>query len=391
MTYINAHEEGAFFVSVGRGNDPYATTMAVLTTLKLPDFSNKRVLLKPNAGRLVLPGKGITTDPRVVAAACDFFIERGAEVAVGESTIIGVKPLECLESTGIAPIARERHIPVLDLDDEPADITPVAGIVLDHLKICGAVKRFDYVVSIPVMKTHMHCGVSLSLKNMKGCLRGREKVRLHQLPQPAIATQEKTLDLAIADLSMVLAPDLALIDGTVGMEGLGPSGGEPKEMNIVVASTDYLSADMVAAALMGFELEEIPHLRLAAERAGRKLSLDMVRVDQAGWREWINPFERPPQKISIEYPKIEVKDVESCSACVSTLMLFLKRYYSELGDYLPLEIAIGKAHGELPPGTLCIGNCTAKACRKGLLVKGCPPVASDILKVLKESREGGAG
>ena len=219
---------------------------------------------------------------------------------------------------------------------------------------------------------------------MKGCLRGREKVRLHQLPQPGEHTGEKTLDLAVADMSTVLSPDLAIIDGMICMEGLGPSGGEIKQLNLVLASTDYLSADLIAGKIMGFEPEEIPHLRLSAELAGHSLDINDISVSPVQWREWISPFERPPQKLSLEFPNIEVNDSESCSACVSTLMLFLKRYYSELGDYFPLQIAIGKAHENLPAGTLCIGNCTSKACEHGIFVKGCPPVASDILQTLKD-------
>ena len=38
----------------------------------------------------------------------------------------------------------------------------------------------------------------------------------------------KPIDVAIADMSGVLRPHLSIIDGTVGMEGLGPSAGKPK-------------------------------------------------------------------------------------------------------------------------------------------------------------------
>ncbi|NLF38162.1 DUF362 domain-containing protein, partial [bacterium] len=148
------------FVAVRHGADAYANARAALEALALPDFHGTRVLLKPNAGRLVPPRKGITTHPSVVAAACDFFVKAGADVSVGESTIIGVKPLECLESTGIAAVVRERGLPLIDLDKLPARRTTVpGGTVLNHLMVCGAMAEFDYVVSIPVMKTHMHCVV----------------------------------------------------------------------------------------------------------------------------------------------------------------------------------------------------------------------------------------
>jgi len=374
------------FVAVCHGNNAYANAINVLERIDLPDLSGKKILLKPNAGRKVQPGKAITTNPHVVAAACDFFKKIGAEVTVGEGTILGVTPFECLESTGIADEVEKRGIPMIDLDAAPADKIEIKdAVVLNFARISSAITNFDYIVSIPVMKTHMHCVVTLSIKNMKGCLKGREKVRLHQLPQPSTPVNEKTLDLAIADLSTVLIPDIVLIDGSLGLEGLGPSAGTPKRVDVVLASTNCFAADAVAAAIMGIKPEDIPHLRLTAERAGESISIDDISIDPSNWRDWIKPFELPPKEISLNFPKVEVLDCESCSACVSTLTMFLKRNYKDIADYLPLKFAIGKGHDVIPEGTLCVGNCTIKKCGDNKLVKGCPPVASDILKALTDN------
>ena len=80
------------------------------------------------------------------------------------------------------------------------------------------------------MKMHMHTGVTLAVKNMKGCLWRKSKVDLHMLP-PLPGHNEKTLDIAIADMSAILRPHLSIIDGTIGMEGLGPSAGKAKQMD----------------------------------------------------------------------------------------------------------------------------------------------------------------
>jgi len=375
-------------VAVRRGPDAYATALAALRALALPELRGRRVLLKPNAGRRVEPGLGITTNPAVVAAACDFFLACGAQPSVGESTIVGVTPLDCLDATGIAAVARARGIPVLDLDALPARVTPISnGLVLDHLRVCGALAAFDYVVSIPVMKTHMHCSVSLSLKNMKGCLRGHEKVRLHQLPPCAAQPGSKPLDLAIADMATILAPQLALIDGSTGMQGLGPSAGTQIHPGLMIASTDCLAADAIAACLMGFAPAEIAHLALTAQRGLGVIDCALIDVDPPHWREWTVPFERPPQKLSFEFKHITVLDQESCSACLSTMLMFLKRHYAELGEYLPLTLAIGKGHASAPDGTFCVGNCTAKtAAGQHVFIKGCPPVASEILRQIKQQR-----
>jgi hypothetical protein len=183
------------------GDGPYANTRAALAQIDLSPAKGKRVLLKPNAGRIAAPGAGITTDPQVVAAAIDAFSEIGADVAVGESPILGVKTLEAFDAVGITHIARERGCPLIDMDARKFVNVPVPdGLAIDSLKVCPEVFEYDLVVSLPVMKMHMHTGVTLSVKNMKGCLWQRSKVDLHMIPQVK-DIDEKTINIAIADMA----------------------------------------------------------------------------------------------------------------------------------------------------------------------------------------------
>ena len=373
-------------VAVAHGNGPYHNTLTALKSIPMQVVRGKRLLLKPNAGRIAHSGEGITTHAEVVAAAIDAFNEAGAEVAVGESPITGVKALEALEATGITAEARKRNCPLIDMDKRPfVEMDIPNGRVLHKLKICPEVLEFDVIVSVPVMKMHMHTDVTLSVKNMKGCLWRRSKVQLHMLP-PIEGSDEKPINVAIADMASVLRPHLAIIDGTVGMEGLGPSAGQPKSLDCVVVGADAFAADAVACRLMGTCAEDVPYLRMGAERQMGVIDMDRMTITPEHWQDWESHFEKPPQNLSIEFPNITVKDNNSCSACQSTLLLFLKDYADRIFDYLPdqdrLDIAIGKGHTELPEKTLCIGNCTAGFKQNNPFVTGCPPVASEILKKL---------
>jgi uncharacterized protein (DUF362 family) len=373
-------------VAVAHGQGPYHNTITALGSISLQAVRGKRVLLKPNAGRVARSGEGITTHAEVVAAAIDAFRRAGADVAVGESPITGVKTMDAFEATGIAAEARSRNCPLIDMDRRRfVEMDVPDGRVLHKLKVCPEVLEFDVIVSMPVMKMHMHTDVTLSIKNMKGCLWRRSKVKLHMLP-PIKGSDEKSLNVAIADVASVLRPHLAIVDGTVGMEGLGPSAGEPKALDCVVVSADAFAADAVACRLMGTRAEDVPHLRMGAQRGFGVIDPAQMIITPENWQDWISPFARPPQNLSIEFPRIIVKDNNSCSACQSTLLLFLKEYADRIFDYLPdkdrLEIAIGKGHTELPEKTLCVGNCTAGFKKTNPYVPGCPPVASEILKKL---------
>ncbi|MGA1874588.1 MAG: DUF362 domain-containing protein [bacterium] len=381
-------------VIITQGGDPYKNTMSALEALSLPTLRGKRILLKPNAGRLVPARQGITTHPHVIAAAIDFFQQlEPAEIFLGESPILGVNALEALEKAEMAKIARSRGVVLVDLDERPPfELLIPDGKLLQKLRVCAFIQEVDFLVSIPVMKTHMHTGVSLSIKNLKGVLWRREKARLHQLEYPHLKEGEgKALDVAIADMARVLRPDLALIDGTVGLEGLGPSEGSPKEVGLIVASQDCLAADSVATYLMGFEPASIPHLRMIHEDGTGEIDLNRMNITPGDYPRFRQSFSPPPKEISIQYPNVIVLDENSCSACLSTILLFLRRFLSQVPPSVfqegKLILAIGKELRHPPPGTIFIGNCTARHKETGIYIPGCPPIASDILSRLWDGRE----
>ncbi len=127
-------------VFVAHGDCPYTNARQAIASVDLTPASGRRVLLKPNVGRIASVGSGITTHPEVIAAAIDAFREAGAEVAIGESPILGVKVREAFATSGVASIADSRNCPLIDMDRRPAVKVPVPeGRVLHRLMVCPEV------------------------------------------------------------------------------------------------------------------------------------------------------------------------------------------------------------------------------------------------------------
>jgi len=383
-------------VRVSKGEEPFQTTERALQELPLPDLKGKKVLIKPNAARLASPGEGVTTHPSVVAATLRHLKARGpGRIVIGESCIFGVDAEEAFRVTGMKEISEKNGVELVDLDQGPStEIRIPGGKVIKKIKVPALLEEFDFIISLPVMKTHMHTQVTLSLKNMKGLLWRREKARFHQLRYDEKVTQgHKELDIAISEMASVLLPHLAIIDGTVGMEGMGPAYGTRKKMGVVVAGNNALSADAVAARLMGFDPEDIPHLGLSAGKGLGEIQPRRISVEPQDYLKWEVPFAPPPSRLSIPYPDVMVYDEGSCSACLSTLLVFLDEYHLRLKDYRledrKFHIGIGKNLNGCPKGTLFIGNCASKMKRKGIFVQGCPPVSSRIWQVLSGRKEKG--
>jgi hypothetical protein len=165
-------------------------------------------------------------------------------------------------------------------------------------------------------------------------------------------------------------------------------------MGIVLAGNNPVSADAVAARLMGFDPERIPHLRLTAEKGLGDIRLQHISVQPEDYLKWETPFVPPPSKLAIPFPDVVVHDEGSCSACLSTLVVFLQKYHSQIPQQAPprdgkIHLGIGKHLKGLPMETILIGNCASRMKERRIWVQGCPPVASEIWNVLTDYEKSG--
>jgi uncharacterized protein (DUF362 family) len=253
------------------------------------DVAGARVLLKPNLIEFD-PTTSINTDPRIVAAAAAALRRLGAsEIVVGEAPGHRRDTHGIVRASGLEAALAAVEIPFVDLNmDRISQVALRSSYTqLERLWLPDRVREADIVVSMPKMKTHHWAGVTLSLKNLFGCLPGRvygwPKNVLHWSGIPA----------SILDISGAIRPGYAIVDGIIGMEGNGPIDGSPVPSNVIVVADDPVAADAVCARLMGFELDEIPYLVEAGRFLGQ---IDPDRIEHRGEGPdgLVLPFVRPP-------------------------------------------------------------------------------------------------
>jgi uncharacterized protein (DUF362 family) len=217
----------------------------------------KSVLLKPN---LVEPSKAapqINTHPAVVRGVAEVFRGWGArEVFVAEGQGHCRDTAYVLEQTGLGPVLDEARLEFVDLnhDDVFSRANRRGLTTLRTLHLPTSLKRADLVVSLPKMKTHHWAGVTLAMKNlfglMPGVAYGWPKNVLHAAGIPA----------SILDINAATRPDLAIVDGIVGMEGDGPIMGTPRHSGVLVMGTNLPSVDATASRLMGIDPARVSYL-----------------------------------------------------------------------------------------------------------------------------------
>ncbi|OPZ65605.1 MAG: metal-dependent hydrolase [Firmicutes bacterium ADurb.Bin506] len=394
-----ARAAGAF-VKVTHGPDAAANAYEAISAVCDRNVRGKQVLLKVNTGFRGPARSGLCTNPDVVAGLIRYFRDRGAaRIIVGDSSIVGVDSIEALAASGITEVCHRDWgieggaacvVECVDLNSAKPVIKAIPnGIMVDSIMFSSIAYECDIVVSVPVIKTHMYTGATLSIKNMKGTMWRREKTKLHRLgkPLPADAVDGvRALDYGLLDLTHVCYPDYAVIDGTVCMEGFGPSGGAAKRLDLVLASSEPVAADLIALRLMEMPLADVGHLRLIA--CDRGIGYDNIRVDPVDFTRWASRFQLASEaRLGLACDALELVDESACSACHAALMQFL-RYHAHKFEGGPVHtIFAGKdvspAQVAAAPRPFLVGNCTAPLRGLAPFCKGCPPIPSEIAKTLK--------
>jgi len=123
-------------------------------------------------------------------------------------------------------------------------------------------KRFigENIIHMPTVKTHVFTTTTGAMKNAFGGLLNEHRHWTH----PVI--HETLVDLLM--IQKKIHPGVfAVMDGTFVGDGPGPRCMNPVNKNVILASSDQVAIDAVAASLMGFDpLKDCKYIRLAHER-----------------------------------------------------------------------------------------------------------------------------
>lgn len=289
-------------VSIARVGDhsiDYAVERAIDLLGGIGDATRgkERIMLKPN---LVAEAPAITTKPEVIRALARLMKGAGKDVLIGEGSaaaegfnLMGgesyrTKSPEILnglqqyvfDRLGYSELARSLDIPLVNLHTgEMADVPLYDGLAHKSITLHHSLTEIDMLCSVPMMKTHVLATVTLGLKNVIGCYPGvaycsvRACVHDHaaQAGSPGVAFE-------ILDMARANKMGLCVVDATTAMEGNGPSAGELVDMGLIIAGTDPLATDMVAAHLMGIETAEVPTFTWAHKAGMTPTTLEEIEI-----------------------------------------------------------------------------------------------------------------
>lgn len=324
-----------------------------------------KIGIKPNLVAPSDPSQGATTHPEVAAGIIEYLQERGFEnLCMLEGSWVGDRTEEAAEVCGFSDLSKKYGVPFRDMQKERFFVKDCAGM---ELRICEKVRELDFLINVPVMKGHCQTKITCALKNMKGLIPNSEKRHFHAMG----------LHRPIAHLNVGIRQDFIVTDNICGDWDF-EDGGNPVEMNRLIAGRDPVLMDAWVSHEMGYRTEEIPYIGMA-----QQLGVGCADYTKAKLRQWNKPVtdSAGPQVRKIVELRDHVEEVESCSACYGYLIPALDRLKQEgLLDELDTRICIGQGYRG-KTGRLGIGQCTGGFAHS---LKGCPPTEEEIYRFLKD-------
>ena len=398
-------------VSIVRYGKPLASVQkAVELSDGLKGLSpSSKVFIKPNIvfwnRNAPFPKWGVITTSRTVEDMVILLKDLGiTDISIGEGTVLmdprdretqhqafrqlGYETLQKRYGIKLVPVF-ERPFKKVDLGDNIA------------LKFNVDILESDFVVNIPVLKTHAQTVVSLGIKNLKGTIDLNSRKKCHS------EDAGKDLNFRIAKLADPMPPIFTLLDGIYTNER-GPSfDGRIRRGNVLIASKDILSADKVGANILGHPVSDVPHLVHAAKNHNRPLDLsdielkgepvDAVTVqhkhDFPYNKEGTLPLVFQRIKISgLSYRKYDLTLCTYCSFLNGAMLTALAKAWDGT-PWDDVEILTGKTMSPTPgrKKTILMGRCMYQANRNHpdisemIAIKGCPPNPKEIVSALHKA------
>jgi uncharacterized protein (DUF362 family) len=282
---------------VRNDNVAYAVEEAIdlLGGIETVAVGKERIMLKPN---LVAESPRFTTKPEVTKTLVRLMKHAGKEVLIGEGSatadgfnvkngeayrtrnrdILNGMQRRVFDRLGYTELARSLDIPLVNLHSGDLVDVPIRdGLAYDTITLHHSLTEIDLLCSVPMMKTHVLATVTLALKNVMGLYPGTAYCSVRAcVHDHAAAAGSPGVAFEIVDMVKANTMGLSVVDGTMAMEGDGPTEGGLVKMGLIVAGTNPLATDMVAAYLMGFATAEVPTLTWAHRVGMTPTSIDQI-------------------------------------------------------------------------------------------------------------------
>lgn len=304
-----------------------------------------RVLLKPNVLAIRSPEDAVTTHPAVVSAMCELVSEVGGVPIIGDGSGI-IKPgstttSQALKVSGIEDVASRCGVELKNFETYGySEVDIPGGRQFSRLYISKAILEADVIISLPKLKTHELTLYTGAVKNFFGTIPQKNRKQAH------ILGDRNRFGEAVVDIYSIIKPQLAVMDGVVGMEGNGPANGTAIFAGVIMASYDCAALDIVASELIGIDPLKVPTNKAALSRGFGAEHPEIVGTPLKDVQIWFKSPEggitamMPPFLMSILRKQLTVKpfiNTSICALCKACVLNCSAHAIEEIGKSLKIN------------------------------------------------------
>ena len=224
-----------FSESLGRRN----FTAKILEIFKESLEKSGKIFIKPNIVSYEL--YPTTTHPEVLEIILEQLSKR--EVIVGDAPAIDAgRSNKIIQMSPLKQVCDHYGVKLVNLYSEK--MKTIKSSRSYKIKISTLPLTCDYIISLPVLKTHNTCGLSGALKNQFGYLSKQDRLLMH--------SKIKNINKGIAEVNAAVPTNLFIMDAIETMiKGQEcRHGGCPEKLGFMIAGTDPVALDCFGLQLL---------------------------------------------------------------------------------------------------------------------------------------------
>jgi len=244
-----------------------------LDYFNLPNLEGKKILIKPNLLMSAPPEKAITTHPILIESLIEVLKEKGVkDIFIGDTpgnTSTNIDHLYRI--TGLKEVAERQGVNLINL--YTYGVINIKSDIAGEIPITKFIKEVDYVINVPKLKTHTFMLMTCAIKNTFGLVPGMNKSRMH-----AIAINPESFAQILVDIFKEVNPLINIVDGVIGMEGEGPSAGNPRKFGKLIIGDDAVAVDVISSIILGYSPQEIYTNLVAYKKGLGEIDIEKIEV-----------------------------------------------------------------------------------------------------------------
>ena len=340
----------------------------------LPKFikPGQSVFIKPNLTAAENPITGGVTDIRLVEAFLQLIREecQPGHMMLGENTGDGGVIGPYFVENGWTDMCQKYDVELVDFEyDEWGDYPLKDSMFLDVVHLPKKVVEADVFVTLPVLKNHDSVCITAAIKNSYGLIPAIDRRQTHRYG---------AVEQCLVDIARIRKPDLAIVDGRIGMEGIagGSRFNHPRYANRIIIGADPEAVDLVCTHVMD-QNPRVRYLQWCDYYGVGNCNLDYIDIQGMSIEEAKLHFMTPAEEMEeVTEGKLKLTDLDSCSRCRAAAQGPLHRFRG--AEFVKNEVEVLYGPGDFDPSTvrercILVGDCIKEKYRDlGIWIPGCP-------------------